>query len=257
MGEGKNRSGNSRRWIVAECEQSLRRLGTDRIDLYQIHRPDPSCSIDETLGALSDLVHEGKILYFGTSTFPAHELVEAQWVAERRSRERFVTEQPPYSILARGVEADVLPVCVEYGIGVIPWSPLAGGWLSGSFGAGKENSSRRSSRLPDRYDLSLPENQRKLDLVTALESLSTDAGLSIVELAIGFVLAHRAVSAPIIGPRTMEHLESLLAASEKPLSPDVLDRIDDLVPPGSTVNAADAGWVPAALTDSSLRRRTA
>lgn len=251
MGEGLNRSGNSRRWIVTECEESLKRLGTDRIDLYQIHRPEPNCSIDETLAALTDLVRAGKILYFGSSTYPAHEIVEAQWVAERRGRERFVTEQPPYSILTRGIEADVLPVCLDYGMGVIPWSPLAGGWLSGRFSPGTDNPSRRAAW----YDLSQPENQRKLEAVAALEALAAEAKIGLVDLAIGFVLAHPAVTAPIIGPRTMEQLESLLVAGGAELSNDVLDRIDEIVPPGVNVNRADAGWVPPVLTDATLRRR--
>jgi aryl-alcohol dehydrogenase-like predicted oxidoreductase len=236
MGDDPNQSGNSRRWITRECEASLRRLGTDHIDLYQVHRPDPDCAIDETLGALTDLVRAGKIRYFGSSTFPAHEIVEARWVAERRGRERFATEQPPYSILARAVERDVLPVCLRYGLGVIPWSPLAGGWLSGSFGEGKPNTSRRASRIPTRYDLSLPENQRKLGIVSALGSLAEEAGLSMIELAIGFVREHPAVTAPIIGPRTLEQLETLLPAAETVLPVDVLDRIDELVPPGATLN---------------------
>ncbi|HLX77341.1 MAG TPA: aldo/keto reductase [Acidimicrobiales bacterium] len=257
MGDGPNHSGNSRRWIVSECEASLRRLRTDRIDLYQIHRPDPTCEIDETLSALSDLVRAGKILYFGSSTFPAHEIVEAQWVAERRGYERFVTEQPPYSILARGIEADVLPVCLKYGMGVVPWSPLAGGWLSGQFGAGKENTSRRSSRLPARYDMSLPENQRKLEAVIALESLASEAGMSLVDLAIGFILAHPAVTSPIIGPRTMDQLTSLIPTGQIALSGDLLDQIDKIVPPGTNLNVADAGWTPPALSDLSRRRRTA
>ncbi len=168
MGDDPNAQGNSRRWIMAECDNSLRRLGTDYIDLYQIHRPDESTDIDETLGALSDLVHAGKVRAIGSSTFPAEQIVEAQWVAEKRGRERFRSEQPPYSLLVRGVERDILPTCLQYGMGVIPWSPLAGGWLSGRFGSGKENVSRRAARLPARYDLSLPGNQRKLQAVTAL-----------------------------------------------------------------------------------------
>ena len=256
MGRDPNAQGNSRRWIIAECEHSLRRLGTDYIDLYQIHRPSPDTDIDETLGALTDLVRGGKIRYFGSSTFPAHEIVEAQWVAERRARERFVTEQPPYSILVRGIEKDVLPMCEKYGMGVLSWSPLAGGWLSGAFGAGKENTSRRTAMLPHHYDMSLPGNQQKLDAVTALDKVAADAGLSIIELALGFVLEHPAVTSPIIGPRTMEHLESQLPALEVRLSPEVMDRIDEIVPPGIDLNVTDIGWIPAAIGDTTLRRRS-
>jgi aryl-alcohol dehydrogenase-like predicted oxidoreductase len=255
MGDDPNAQGNSRRWIIAECENSLRRLGLDYIDLYQIHRPDESVDIDETLGALSDLMHAGKIRAFGSSTFPAEQIVEAQWVAERRGRERFRTEQPPYSILVRGIERDVLPVAQAYGMGVIPWSPLAGGWLSGKFGAGKENVSRREARLPARYDMSLPANQHKLEIVTELTTLADEAGLSILELALAFVLEHPAISAAIIGPRTMEHLESQISAPDIKLEAAVLDRIDEIVPPGTNVNVDDAGWAPSILTNARKRRR--
>src|ERR671937_2292179 len=160
MGDDPNRAGNSRRWIVREVEESLRRLRTDWIDLYQIHRPDPDTDVDETLGALTDLVRAGKIRYLGTSTFPAHEIVEAQWVAERRGRGRFVCEQPPYSLLARGIEADVLPVCQKYGLGVITWSPLNGGWLSGSYTTdSKGQTPFRATRDPVRFDLAIKENR--------------------------------------------------------------------------------------------------
>ncbi|MGP0029862.1 MAG: aldo/keto reductase [Acidimicrobiales bacterium] len=255
MGRDPNAQGNSRRWIIAGCENSLRRLGTDYIDLYQIHRPSPDTDIDETLGALTDLVREGKIRYFGSSTFPAHEIVDAQWVAERRARERFVTEQPPYSILVRGIEADVLPMCQKFNMGVLSWSPLAGGWLSGAFGSGKDNISRRSSMLPQHYDLSLPGNQQKLQAVTALSAVADGAGLSLIELALGFVLEHPAVTSPIIGPRTMEHLESQLPALDLRLSREVLDRIDEIVAPGTDLNVTDVGWIPAAIAEPSLRRR--
>ncbi|MGA2837831.1 MAG: aldo/keto reductase [Acidimicrobiales bacterium] len=255
MGSDPNARGNSRRWVIAECENSLRRLGTDYIDLYQIHRPSPGTDIDDTLGALSDLVHAGKIRYAGSSTFPAHQVVEAHWVAERRVRERFRTEQPQYSILARGIEADLLPVCQQYGMGVLSWSPLAGGWLSGAFGEGRQNTSRRSAMLPDRYDLSLPVNQQKLAAVIELQELADDAGHSLIELALAFVLAHPAVTCPIIGPRTMEQLESQLLAAELSLSGDVLDRIDAIAPPGRNVGGADPGWAPPSISDKAARRR--
>jgi aryl-alcohol dehydrogenase-like predicted oxidoreductase len=249
-------AGNSRRWLMRECENSLRRLQTDYIDLYQIHRPDPDCEIDETLAALSDLIHQGKIRYAGSSTFPAHEIVEAQWVAERRGRERFVSEQPPYSLLARGIEADVLPVCQTYRMAVIPWSPLAGGWLSGRWRKGAATpKSGRAARVPQRFDLSMPENQRKLDVVEELAQLAADAGLSLIHLAIGFVLAHPAVTSPIIGPRTMEQFKDQVDAGDVRLDADVLDRIDAIVAPGVNLNAADAGWTPPALADPKRRRR--
>jgi aryl-alcohol dehydrogenase-like predicted oxidoreductase len=255
MGRDPNAQGNSRRWIITECENSLRRLGTDYIDLYQIHRPSPETDIDETLGALTDLVRAGKIRYFGSSTFPAHEIVEAQWVAERRGRERFVTEQPPYSILVRGIEKDVLPMCQKYQMGVLSWSPLGGGWLSGAFGAGKDNTSRRTAMLPHHYDMTMPGNKLKLDAVTALQQVADGAGLSLIELALGFVLEHPGITVPIIGPRTMDHLESQLGALELRLSTEVLDQIDEIVPPGIDLNETDVGWVPAAIAEPALRRR--
>jgi aryl-alcohol dehydrogenase-like predicted oxidoreductase len=255
MGRDPNAQGNSRRWLMTECDNSLRRLGVDYIDLYQIHRPSPETDIDETLGALTDLVRAGKIRYFGSSTFPAHEVVEAQWVSERRARERFVTEQPPYSMLVRGIERDVLPTCEKYGMGVLSWSPLAGGWLSGAFGPGRENTSRRATVIPDRYDLENAGNRAKVEAVGKLLELADQAGLSLIELALGFVLEHPGVTCPIIGPRTMEHLESQLPALELRLAPDVLDRIDEIVPPGTDLNVTDVGWVPAAVADAALRRR--
>ncbi|MEA2378222.1 MAG: hypothetical protein QOD13_2129, partial [Thermoleophilaceae bacterium] len=183
MGDDPNEFGNSRRWIIREVENSLRRLGTDWIDLYQIHRPEPDTDIDDTLGALTDLVRQGKVRYIGSSTFPASQIVEAQWTAERRGRERFVCEQPPYSLLARGIEADVLPTVLRHRMGAIVWSPLAGGWLSGKWRKGADDlTSRRSQMIPDRYDLSIPENQRKLDAADALAQLAEEAGLTLIQL---------------------------------------------------------------------------
>jgi aryl-alcohol dehydrogenase-like predicted oxidoreductase len=255
MGDDPNEFGNSRRWMVREVENSLRRLRTDWIDLYQIHRPEDDTDIDETLGALSDLVQAGKVRYIGSSTFPASQIVEAQWTAERRGRERFVCEQPPYSLLVRGVEADVLPTCRRHGMGVIPWSPLAGGWLSGKWRKDADDlTSRRSAMVPRRYDMSLPANQRKLDAADALAQVAEGAGISLIEMALAFVIHHPAVTAAIIGPRTMEHLESQLTAADVELSDEVLDRIDEIVPPGVNVNSADAGYDNPALQPDALRR---
>ena len=255
MGDDPNEFGNTRRWIIREVENSLRRLGTDWIDLYQIHRPEDDTAIDETLGALTDLVRAGKVRYIGSSTFPASQIVEAQWVAERRGRERFVSEQPPYSILVRGVENDVLPTAQRHGMAVIPWSPLAGGWLSGRYRKDSElPQSHRAERIPARFDMSLPANQLKLEAADGLAKLAEDAGMTLIEMALAFVMNHPAVTAPIIGPRTMEQLESQLPAAEVTLTDDVLDRIDELVPPGVNLNPADGGWQNPALEPGARRR---
>ncbi len=255
MGEDPSQRGASRRRIIRGVENSLRRLNTDWIDLYQIHRPDPNTDIDETLGALSDLVHQGRIRYFGHSTFPASGITEAQWAAERRSRERFRCEQPPYSILTRAIEHDVLPTCQRYGIGVIPYSPLAGGWLSGRYRTDASVQGPASAARPAaRFDMSDPANQRKLDAVEQLAELAEETGTTLIELALAFVLNHPAVTAPIIGPRTMEHLESQLAAAEIVLSDEVLDRIDQINPPGVTINHLDNGWTQPALQPAARRR---
>jgi aryl-alcohol dehydrogenase-like predicted oxidoreductase len=257
MGEDPNRRGNSRRWIIQEVENSLRRLGTDWIDVYQIHRYDPATDLDETLGALTDLVRAGKIRYAGHSTFPVSAIVEAQWTATDRGRERFVTEQPTYSILTRAIENDVLPTCRRYGMGVLSYSPLAGGWLSGRYGAGSVQtgpSSVARKRLADRFDLELPANQAKLAAAEQLGALAAESGISLIELAIAFVLRHPAVTSAIIGPRTMEHLESQLTSADVVLSDDVLDRIDEIVPAGLTLNPADNGWASPSLLPSARRR---
>ena len=251
-----NKRGNSRRWIIQEVDNSLRRLGTDWIDLYQVHRPDRDTAVEETLSALTDLQRQGKIRAFGSSTFPAHEIVEAQWTAQDRGLSPFVTEQPPYSILVRGIEADLLPVTQDYGMGVLPWSPLAGGWLTGRYRKGQQApTSHRAGRMPARYDLSNPDNQRKLEAADALAVLADNAGIPLVHMALAFVLQHPAVTAPIIGPRTMEQLESQLGAVDLTLTTDVLDQIDEIVPPGVTLARADNGYLPPALQDPFLRRR--
>jgi aryl-alcohol dehydrogenase-like predicted oxidoreductase len=255
MGDDPNQFGNSRRWIIQEVENSLKRLNTDWIDLYQIHRPESDTDIDETLGALTDLVRAGKVRYIGSSTYPASQIVEAQWVAQQRGRERFVCEQPPYSMLVREIEKDMLPTAQRHRMGVIPWSPLAGGWLSGRYRKGQEiPASNRAERIPGRYDLSTPENQLKLDKADALGQLADEAGLTLIEMAIAFVIRHPAVTSAIIGPRTMEHLESQLTAADVVLSNDVLDRIDEIVPPGVNVSPGDGGWPNPGLEPAARRR---
>ncbi|MFD6274711.1 aldo/keto reductase [Streptomyces sp. NPDC060209] len=249
--------GNSRRWILKAVEDSLRRLNTDHIDLYQAHRPDPSTDFEETLGALDDLVRQGKIRYFGTTTFEPHQIVEGQWAAQRLRLQRPVTEQPPYSLLARAAERAVLPVAERYGLGVLPWSPLAGGWLSGRYRKGDpaHTESSRLERQPHRHDPALEANRRKREAAEQLGELADEAGLSLIHLALAFVLEHPAVSTVIIGPRTQEHLASQLGAADVRLSRDVLDRIDEIVAPGVTISPADEGYQPPSLTEASTRRR--
>jgi aryl-alcohol dehydrogenase-like predicted oxidoreductase len=220
-----------------------------------VHRWDPWTDHDETLGALSDLVAQGKVRYIGSSTYPATEIVKAQWAARDRGRQRFVCEQPPYSIVARGIEADVLPTCRDFGMGVIPWSPLGGGWLSGRWRKGADDlTSRRSALVPNRYDLSLPANQAKLEAADALGKLADESGISLIHVALAFVIRHPAVTAAIIGPRTMEQLESQLGAVDVQLEDELLDRIDEIVPPGTNINPADGGWTNPALAPEARRR---
>jgi aryl-alcohol dehydrogenase-like predicted oxidoreductase len=258
MGDGPNDAGLSRHHLIRACEASLRRLDTDYIDLYQAHRPDPTVDLDDTLAALSDLVHAGKVRVIGHSTYPAELIVEAQWVAESRGRERFRCEQPPYSIFARAIETAVLPTCLKYGIGVIPWSPLAGGWLTGKYRRGEaQPDTNRARRIPDRFSYDLPENQRKLDLVEELLKLAADAGVSLTHMAHAFVMEHPAVTSAIIGPRTMEQLTDVLAGADVRLPNDVLDAIDKLVPPGTNVNAADGGYYPPSHSRKVRRRSRA
>jgi aryl-alcohol dehydrogenase (NADP+) len=251
MGSGPNERGNSRVWIAREVENSLRRLGTDRIDLYQIHRPEAETDVEETLGALTDLQRQGKIRYFGSSTFPGWQLVEAHWVAERRGLSRFRSEQPPYSIFVRGIEHDVLPVARRYGMGVLVWSPLCRGWLTGRYRRSDFDRSpeSRATRVTERgmgaqFDESRPEIQRKLDLVEELVKVAADAGVSMTHMAIAFTLAHPAVTSAIIGPRTMEQLRDLLAGADVRMDDASLDAIDGLVPPGTVVDENDRGFTP-------------
>jgi aryl-alcohol dehydrogenase-like predicted oxidoreductase len=251
-----NQRGSSRRWIVRAAENSLRRLGTDHIDLYQAHRPDDTADIDDTLSALSDLVHAGKVRMLGSSTFPAEQIVEAQWTAQARGRERFRVEQPPYSIFARRIEADVLPTCQRYGMGVVVWSPLSQGWLTGKWRRGQRPEDTNRQKLqPHLYDMERADNQRKLDLVERLDVVAREAGLSLMHMAIAFSCAHPAVTASIIGPRTLDQLEGLLAGADVTLSDDVLDAIDAVVAPGLTVSRDDDGYVAPDITNARLRRR--
>jgi aryl-alcohol dehydrogenase-like predicted oxidoreductase len=260
MDQDPNHRGAGRRWIIEAVEGSLRRLQTDWIDLYQVGVPDPTTDIDETLGAMSDLVRAGKIRSFGASKVPASEIVEAQWVADRRGHERFRTEQPPYSLLTRAIEYDLLPTCQRHGMGVLAYSPLAGGWLSGRYRKGREigkpGSAARLQRFPARWDASSPANAAKLDAADALGALADEAGLTLVQMAVAFAVRHPAVTSTIIGPRTMEHLDGYLKADGIDLPADVLDRIDEIVPPGVTVNLDDNMWnVGTTALSPALRRR--
>jgi aryl-alcohol dehydrogenase-like predicted oxidoreductase len=252
MGDDPNRRGNSRRWIIAEVEHSLRRLRTDHLDLYQVHRPDPTVEVEETLSALSDLVHSGKVRTVGSSCFPASEIVEAQWAAERRGLVRFRTEQPPYSIVNRGIEREVLPVCERYGMGALVWSPLGQGLLTGRFRKGRQADTHRSGGMPQHF-----ADERKLDVVEQLIPLAEKAGLPLTHLAMAFAITHPGVTSAIIGPRTMDQLDDLLAGAEVTLDDEILDRIDDIVPPGADAGPLDMSYQPPAVGRASLRRRPA
>jgi aryl-alcohol dehydrogenase-like predicted oxidoreductase len=249
MGDDPNQQGASRRWIMTEVENSLRRLQTDYIDLYQVHRPDHGTDIEETLSALSDLIRTGKVRMIGSSTMPASDIVEAQWVAERRGLERFRAEQPTYSILNRGIEAEVLPVAQRYGMGILVWSPLAQGLLTGRVRKGQSTDLRRAALFKHLSD------ERRLGAVEQLIPLAEQAGLPMTHLALAFAIAHPAVTSAIFGPRTMEQLDDLLAGAHVTLTDDILDRIDEIVPPGTDVGTLDMAYQPPALLRPDLRRR--
>jgi aryl-alcohol dehydrogenase-like predicted oxidoreductase len=255
MGEERNRAGSSRRWLVTELDNSLRRLGVDHVDLYQIHRWDPNTSDEETLAALTDLQRAGKIRHFGSSTFPAYRIVQAQWAAREHHLSRYVTEQPSYSILQRGIETHVLPATEEYGLGVLVWSPLASGWLSGAIREGQAVTTSRSVLMPGRFDTAVPANRARLEAVERLAKVAAEAGLTMIQLALGFVTAHPGVTSALIGPRTPAHLDSQLAAADTVLSADVLDAIDAIVAPGTDLAPDEKNDTPPALLDPSLRRR--
>jgi aryl-alcohol dehydrogenase-like predicted oxidoreductase len=250
MGDDPNRRGNSRRWIVAAVEDSLRRLQTDHLDLYQVHRPDPTVDVEETLSALSDLIHSGKVRAIGTSTFPASDIVEAQWVADRRGLERFRTEQPPYSILNRSIERDVLPVCQQYGMGTLVWSPLGQGLLTGRYRKGQDADTHRSGTMPQHFT-----DERKLDVVEQLIPLAEEAGMPMTHLAMAFAISHPGITSAIVGPRTMEQLDDLLAGAEVTLDDEVLDRIDEIAPPGTDTGPNHVAYTPPAVSNVGLRRR--
>lgn len=254
MGDNPNHRGGSRRWIIQEVENSLRRLGTDWIDLYQVHRPSPDTDVEETLGALTDLVRQGKVRYIGSSSYSGSQIVEAQWASKERHLERFVTEQPPYSMLVRGIEEDVLPTAQRYGMGTLTYSPLSGGWLSGKWRKDAASVPTSSARPRARFDMSQPANQRKLDIVEDLARLAEANGMTLIEMAIAFAITHPGVTSAIVGPRTMEQLHSYLPAAGITLSAEVLDRIDQIVAPGVTVNPDDNSYGAAELTTAARRR---
>jgi aryl-alcohol dehydrogenase-like predicted oxidoreductase len=249
MDDGVLSGGASRRWIVRAVEGSLRRLGTDWIDLYQLHRPDPATDIEETLSALTDLVRSGKVRAIGTSSMPASDVVEAQWVAERRGFERFRSEQPTYSLLTRGIERELLPVAQRHGMGTLVYSPLAGGMLTGRVRRGQQTDLRRAGRFRHITD------ERRVDAVERLIPIAEEAGIPLAHLAMAFTIAHPGVTSAIIGPRTQEQLDDLLAGVDVRLSDEVLDRIDEIVPPGTDVGTLDMAYSRPEVTTPSLRRR--
>ena len=251
MGEDPNRRGNSRRWVMTAVEDSLRRLQTDHIDLYQVHRPDPATDVEETLSALTDLVRSGKVRAIGTSSFPASDMVEAQWVSERRGLERFRVEQPTYSILTRSIEREVLPVAQRYGMGTVVYSPLAQGMLTGRVRRGQETDLRRAARFRHLSD------ERRIDAVEQLVPVAAGAGIPLTHLAMAFAIAHPGVTSALIGPRTAAQLDDLLAGVDVVLADDVLDAIDAIVPPGTDVGRLDMAYDPPAVAQVALRRRPA
>jgi aryl-alcohol dehydrogenase-like predicted oxidoreductase len=251
IGDDPNHQGASRRWIMTAVENSLRRLQTDYIDLYQVHRPDPDTDIEETLSALSDLIHSGKVRAIGTSAMPASDIIEAHWAAERRGLERFRTDQPPYSILSRGIEREVLPIAQRYGMGILVWGPLGQGMLTGRVRKGQQTDLRRAGLLKAFSD------ERRLDAVEQIIALAEKAGLPMTHLALAFAIAHPGVTSAIIGPHTMEQLDDLLASADVTLTDDILDQIDEIVPPGTDVGTLDQAYLPPALLNPSLRRRPA
>ncbi|WP_042161015.1 aldo/keto reductase [Paenibacillus gorillae] len=260
MGKGLHERGNSRLWIKRAVENSLRRLGTDYIDLYQIHRPDPDTDLEETLDVLTDLVREGKIRYFGSSTFQAWQMTEAQWISDRRNLLRFSSEQPPYSIINRGIELDVLEAARKYEQGILIWSPMSGGLLSGRYTQGQKapEGSRaekfKGNMLGKVVDPTREENQIKFELIKQLQLIANDAGLALNHMAMAFTQAHSAVTSTIIGPRTLEQLHDSLHASTIKLTPDTLDAIDAIVPPGKTIDDLERGWIPNWLAADKRRR---
>lgn len=249
IGDEPNNQGGSRRWIITAVENSLRRLNTDHLDLYQMHRPDPQTDIEETLSALTDLVRSGKVRAIGTSDMPASDMVEAQWVAERRGLERFRTEQAHYSLLDRSIEREVLPVAQRYGMGTLIWSPLASGMLTGRVRRGQDSDLRRTRLFAALRD------ERRIDAVEDLIPLAEEAGLPLTHLALAFVIAHPGVTSALIGPRTMEQLDDLLAAADVRLSDELLDRIDAIVPPGTGVGRMDQQYNTPPIESPALRRR--
>jgi aryl-alcohol dehydrogenase (NADP+) len=251
MGDDPNMQGNSRRWLTRAVDDSLRRLDTDYIDLFQIHRPSPETDIEETLSALTDLMRAGKVRTIGSSTFPATEIVEAQWISEKRGLARLRTEQPPYSILNRGIEREVLPACERYGMGALVWSPLAMGLLTGRYRKGEPlPDTARAKFFPDQMS-----DRGSLDAVEELIALAEQAGIPLIHMAMGFVMAHKGVTSAILGPRTIAHLDNMLAGAETRLTDDVLDRIDEIVPPGTDILPNAAAYNPPAILEVGLRRR--
>jgi aryl-alcohol dehydrogenase (NADP+) len=250
LGTDPNRQGASRRWITTAVEGSLRRLQTDHIDVYQLHVPDPDTDIEETLSALTDLVRAGKIRAFGSSALPVSNLVEAHWAAERHGLGRFRTEQPPYSILNRGIERELLPVAQRYGMGILTWGPLGQGMLTGRVRRGQDSDVIRARYMPTVFS-----NERRLDVVEELVPLAAEAGLTMPHLAMAFAISHPGVTSALLGARTMAQLDDLIAGMDTVLTDDVLDRIDEIVPPGTDVGTLDQAYVPPSITRTELRRR--
>ena len=233
MGEGPNERGNSRYHILKACEDSLRRLQTDRIDLYQLHRPVLDMAQDETLRAMDDLVRQGKVLYIGCSTFPAWMVMEALALSEKMSLARFVSEQPPYNLLDRRIENELVPLALRYNLAILPWSPLAGGILAGRYNEGAIPEGSRGSRAGKMFTDRISE--KGVEAARKVGAMAQEKGISTAQIALLWSVLQPGVTSPIIGPRTLDHIQSFLPVMDMTLTAEEQARFDEIVAPGNAV----------------------